>query len=84
MARTKFTGPPESSTKDSPTTEAASHPTAAPSRAPAPASAAKPKAPGKTRISKRARGTAESLQKDVIVLYEALTYGVGVKVSTNS
>lgn len=90
MARTKFTGPKPESPAEVPAPTGAAHdrapkpPTAA-IGAPAPASAAKSKAPGEARINKRVRGTAKSkYSKEVLILYEALTFGVDAKVSTKS
>lgn len=90
MARTKFTGPKPESPAEVPPPTGAAHdgapkpPTAA-IGAPAPTSAAKSKVPGEARITKRVRGTAKSkYSKEVLILYEALTFGVDAKVSTKS
>lgn len=68
MARTKFTG-----NKPSPPPEAPPQP--------APSKEATAKAPAKAKITKR-KGTCK-FPKEVLILYEAITYGVDGKVSKN-
>lgn len=89
MARTKYTGPDPKLPEISPPTEAAddeaTNLSTASAEVPASTSAAKPTAPAQSRVAKRVRGATRShFSKDVLVLYEALTYGVNVKVSINS
>lgn len=77
MARTKFTG---DKPKPTPPPEPAP-PTAAQHREPTPHQAAMPKAPGMAKISKP-KGTCK-FSKKVLILYEALKYGVDQRVSTD-
>lgn len=88
MARTKTTGPdanqPAATTLERKAVlDGAPAATPAAHGAPNPSKAAESKAPGSIRITKRVKGTPK-IPRDVLILYEELTYGVDQKVSTNS